>query len=289
VAELTFVFTNDDAGSGDVTLFHELLDFLQRRGVHGTFFTVPNARGRPLDERPEWVEALRRALAAGHEIGLHGYHHEGFEFGRPPDFMLDLMGAKAWEKLEHDRQELHDSWKRADLQEKIEQGIAIFERTLGVRPRSWRSPCCAVCTNLYLALAAAGIAYDSSLIVNPQGWPYCGKDYQTKLDCEPAHPTYPFRHHGGVIELPVVAEYTWFLADDQSAERAWELLTSDYERAVSSTGIFVAMSHYYAMTGPNRRGLEIYDRLFDFMETRGTVRYRTVAEAASLPVGPWPI
>lgn len=287
--ELSFVFTNDDAGSGDVALFHELLDFLQRRGVRGTFFTVPNAQGHPLDERPEWVEALRRALAAGHELGLHGYRHEGFEFGRPPDFMLDLMGAKAWEKLQHSRQELHDSWKRDVLQMKIEQGIAIFERTLGIRPRSWRSPCCAVCTNLYLALAGAGIAYDSSLIVNPQGWPYCGKDYQTKLDWEPALPTSPFRYHGGVIELPVVAEYTWFLTDDVSAEKAWDLITADFERTADSTGIFVVMSHFYAMTGPNRRGRELYDRLFDYMEARGTVRYRTVAEAAAMPVGPWPV
>ena len=289
MAELTFVFTNDDAGSGDVMLFHELLDFLERRHVRGTFFTVPNAQGRPLDERPDWIDALKRAQALGHEIGLHGYRHEGFEFGCPPDFMLDLMGVKAWERLQGNRQELHDSWKRAVLQEKIERGMAIFERTLGIRPRSWRSPCCAVCTNLYLALAGAGISNDSSLIVNPQGWPYCGKDYQTQLDWEPAYQTYPFRYHGGVTELPVVAEYTWFLTDDQSVEQAWELIKSDCERAARSSGIFVAMSHYYAMTGPNRRGLELYDRLFDFMETCGTVQYRTVAEAAALPMGPWPI
>jgi peptidoglycan/xylan/chitin deacetylase (PgdA/CDA1 family) len=285
----TFVFTNDDAGSGDVHLFHELLDFLERRRVRGTFFTVPHGGDQPLDERPEWIAALQRARAAGHEIGLHGFRHRAFEFGRPPDFMLDLMGPASWDTLRSRRQELHDHWRPDALRQKLEQGIATFERTLGLRPQSWRSPCCAVSTNLYLALAAAGIPYDSSLIVNPQGWPYAGKDFTVRLDWEAAHPPYPFRYHGGVIELPVVSEYTWYLADDQSLEKAWELITGDYERVVSRSGIFVAMSHFYAMTGPYRRGLELYDRFFDYAESRGPVHYRTVAEAAARPPRPWPV
>ncbi len=35
---MPFIFTNDDPGSGDVRLFHELLDFLRDEGVPGTFF-----------------------------------------------------------------------------------------------------------------------------------------------------------------------------------------------------------------------------------------------------------
>jgi peptidoglycan/xylan/chitin deacetylase (PgdA/CDA1 family) len=289
VDALTFVFTTDDAGSNGVELFQELLRFLQRRRVRGTFFTIPAAQGQPLDDRPDWIDALQKAHADGHEIGLHGYRHEGFEFGRPPDYMLDLMGPTAWERLQSKRQELHDAWRLESLQEKVEQGIAILERTLGIRPRSWRSPCCAVCTPLYQAMAAAGIAYDSSLIVNPQGWPLCAKDYQTRLDWEPAHPPYPFRYHAGVIEVPVVSEYTWYLEDDLGVEKAWELMVADYERAARTSGLFVVMTHFYAMTGQYRRGLDLYDRLFDYMEARGTVQYRTVAEAALLPPGPWPI
>ena len=56
-----------------------------------------------------------------------------------------------------------------------------------------------------------------------------------------------------------------------------------------TSGIFVVMTHFYAMTGEYRRGMEVYDRLFDYMEARGPVQYRTVAEAAALPPGPWPI
>lgn len=284
----TVVFTNDDAGSGDVSLFHELLDFLRQRHVRGTFFTVPYGRGQSLAERPEWVEALQRAREDGHEIGLHGYIHEGFEFGRPPDFMLDLMGPRAWQTLQNRRQGLHDQWRREVLQSKIEQGIAIFERVLGIRPVSWRSPCCAVCTELYLALAAAGIPYDSSLIVNPQGWPYAGKDFTTRLAWEPAHPPHPFRYHSGVTEVPAVSEYTWYLETDEHADKAWQLITDDFERVGVASGAFVAVSHYYAMTGPYRRGIDLYRRFFDHIEAQGVVHYRTVAEIGALLPQPWP-
>ena len=165
----------------------------------------------------------------------------------------------------------------------------MLERTLGVCPQSWRSPCCAVCTNLFLALADAGLRIDSSLIVNPQGWPYAGKDFGTRLEWEPAHPPYPFRYHGGVIEVPVVSEYTWYLEDDRSFEKAWELVSADLRRVAERSGVFVAMSHFYAMAGPYRRGIALYERLFDAMEAAGPVRYCTVAEAAALPLGPWPV
>ena len=289
MADLTVVFTNDDAGSGDVVLFHEVLDFLQRRGVRGTFFAVPHGREGPLAGQPDWVAALRRAQASGHEIGLHGFRHRAFEYGRPPDFMLDLMGPGAWETLRGGRQEQQAHWQRDVLRQKVLDGMAALEETLGVRPRSWRSPCCAVSTNLYLALADAGIRCDSSLIVNPKGWLYAGKDFGAHYDWEPAHPPYPFRYHGGVIEVPVLSEYTWYLESDLSLEKAWELITADHRRVRREGGVFVAMSHFYAMAGPFRRGIELYERFFDHVEAVGPVRYCTVAEAATLPPGPWPI
>jgi peptidoglycan/xylan/chitin deacetylase (PgdA/CDA1 family) len=289
VAELTFVFTNDDAGTEDVALFHEVLDFLQRRGVRGTFFAVPHGREGPLAGQPDWVAALQRAQASGHEIGLHGYRHRAFDFGRPPDYMLDLMGPAAWETLRGGREEHHARWRRDVLRQKVRDGMTALEQALGVRPQSWRSPCCAVSTNLYLALADAGIRCDPSLIVNPQGWLYAGKDFGARYDWEPAHPPYPFRFHGGVIEVPVLSEYTWYLDGDLSLEKAWELITGDHRRVSRDGGVFVAMSHFYAMAGPYRRGLELYDRFFDYVEAMGPVRYCTVAEAAALPPGPWPI
>lgn len=91
------------------------------------------------------------------------------------------------------------------------------------------------------------------------------------------------------IEVPAVSEYTWYLRSEQEAQKAWELITADCLRAQRASGLFVTMSHFYAMTGPFKRGLELYERFFDYVESRWKVQYRTVAEVAEGPLGPWPL
>ena len=53
MSEMPFVLTNDDAGGQHPELFRELLDFLAAQRVPATFFVVPAARNKPLDEKPE--------------------------------------------------------------------------------------------------------------------------------------------------------------------------------------------------------------------------------------------
>ena len=75
MTETLFCLTNDDAGSQQPELFRELLDFLSEQRVPATFFVVPASGGIPLDEKPEWVDLLHRALDEGHELQHHGYNH----------------------------------------------------------------------------------------------------------------------------------------------------------------------------------------------------------------------
>ena len=42
--------------------------------------------------------------------------------------------------------------------------------------------------------------------------------------------------------------------------------------------MFVALSHYYAMTGEYAAGLEVYRRLFAYARELGDVRFCTVSE-----------
>jgi hypothetical protein len=92
MGEMPFVFTNDDAGMHEPERFAELLDFLAEQQVPGTFFVVPAAGGKSLAEKPRWRALLDRALEAGHDLQLHGFTHDSaFEFGVPPDFILDIM------------------------------------------------------------------------------------------------------------------------------------------------------------------------------------------------------
>ena len=92
MAETLFAFSNDDAGIQEPELFADLLDFLDEEQVPATFFVVPHAEDRPLDQKPEWVGLIQRALDAGHDLQHHGFNHAScFEFGIPPFFMLDIL------------------------------------------------------------------------------------------------------------------------------------------------------------------------------------------------------
>jgi hypothetical protein len=277
-----FIFTNDDAGSGDVRLFHELLDFLRDEGVPGTFFTVPCAGGTPLGDRPDWVEALDRARAEGHDLQLHAYVHTGFEFGRPPDFMLDLMshgsgGRGGWAELERNGAQLAQLWQRDHLRDLLQKGQQIFHDVLDVRPVAFRAPCCSTCDALYEALAAVGIGCDSSQIIDWVGWEYCRKEFGRHSEWDESFPPHAFPYKEGVTLVPLMSEYTWFITPDE-VDVHLRLAREDFDRvAAAEDAAFVALSHFYAMTGEHRAGLEVYRRLFAHARETAGAEFITLA------------
>ena len=287
---MPFIFTNDDPGSGDVRLFHELLDFLRDEGVPGTFFTVPCAGGTPLAERPEWVEALHRAKAEGHDLQLHAYVHTGFEFGQPPDFMLDLMtydskGKGGWAELQRNRAQLERDWQRDHLRDLLRKGQQTFRDVLGVEPVAFRAPCCSTCDALYEALSDVGIPCDSSQIIDPVGWEYCRKEFSRSSAWDERFPPRAFAYRSGVIETPLMAEYTWYITPDE-VDVHYRLARQDLDHAAAlDDSCFVALSHYYAMTGEHRAGLEMYRRLFAYARETVGVQFITLAEYVKGSVG----
>jgi hypothetical protein len=280
---IPFIFTNDDAGSGDVSLFHELLDFLRDEGVPGTFFTVPCARGVPLSDRPEWVEALGRARAEGHDLQLHGYVHTGFEFGKPPDFMLDLMshgskGQGGWAELERNREQLERDWQRDHLRDLLQKGQQIFRDVLDLQPVAFRAPCASSCDALYEALSDVGIGCDSSQIIDWVGWEYCRKEFSKHSTWDERFPprAIPF-YKAGVTLVPLMSEYTWYITPDE-VQIQLRLAREDLDRTLDIPGsAFVALSHYYAMTGEHRAGLEVYRRLFAYAREVAGAEFITLA------------
>jgi peptidoglycan/xylan/chitin deacetylase (PgdA/CDA1 family) len=278
--ETLFCLTNDDAGSQEPELFGELLDFLAAQRVPATFFVVPAAGGVPLDEKPEWVDLLQRAQDEGHELQLHGFAHGVFEFGVPPGFMLDIIpeAAARWER-EPDL--IRAPHTRAALGRKIARGLEILEHTLGIRPSGFRSGCLATCDEMYQALADCGLCWSSNRVVNPMGWRYINGDYDASEPWQADVPPYPHPYQG-LVEVPMHSEYTWLLGPDD-LERQFALLWNDYERARAISGVFVALSHYYAMTGPYATGLWVYERAFARARELGDVRFCTVGQLLSRP------
>jgi peptidoglycan/xylan/chitin deacetylase (PgdA/CDA1 family) len=105
-----------------------LLGVLERAGVRSTFF-VPGFTAR------RYPDTVRAIVAAGHEVGWHNDLHE------PP-------------------YSLSDDEERAIL----ELGAEVLEPLTGHRPRGYRAPWWELNERTPELLAAAGFAYDSSLM-----------------------------------------------------------------------------------------------------------------------------
>lgn len=105
-----------------------ILDLLEREGVVATWY-IP---GLDADTYPDVCKRIRDA---GHEIGHHGYCHEG-----PTS--------------------LEEQAERTVL----EKGLDALDRVLGVRPAGYRSPAFDLSPNSTRLLAEYGFTYDSSMM-----------------------------------------------------------------------------------------------------------------------------
>ena len=281
MGEPIFVLTNDDAGSQQPELFGELLDFLDAQEVPATFFVVPFGGGKPLDEKPEWLPLLERALAAGHDLEHHAYDHSTcFEFGVPPYFMIDSLAPEVQATYAQTPEVFTQHHGYETLRAKLERGRAVLERIFADTPRGFRSPCLGVCEAQYQALADLGFEFCSNEVINPLGWRYINRDYETGEDWHADIPAHPYRRTSGIVETPMHSEYTWYL-EAGDVDRHFELAKADFDRAMAAGNAFVTLSHYYAMTGEWAAGLEVYARLFAYARERGA-RFMTMKEYVAM-------
>jgi peptidoglycan/xylan/chitin deacetylase (PgdA/CDA1 family) len=105
-----------------------ILKLLEREGIRGTWY-IP---GLDADTYPD---ICRRIRDAGHEIGHHGYAHEG-------PVNLD----------------------EATERQVLERGLDALDRVLGVRPAGYRSPAFDLSPNSTRLLVEYGFRYDSSMM-----------------------------------------------------------------------------------------------------------------------------
>ena len=146
-----------------------ILRLLDRFGIPGTFF-VP---GHTVETYPDHARAI---VAAGHEVGHHGYLHEN----------PLALGTRERERAV------------------LERGLEVLDRVLGVRPAGYRSPAWDNSPFTLELLLELGFRYESSLM---------GDDF-TPYWCrvgDMAEPDGPYRFGRpvGLVELPV----SWLLDD----------------------------------------------------------------------------
>ncbi len=106
----------------------KILELLDENGLKATFFVS----GWTAEKHRERAEAI---VAAGHEVGHHGYLHE-------------------WPDPDDPDGEV----------EALDRGLEALEQTLGVRPKGYRSPAGETSENMIRLLAERDFLYDSSMM-----------------------------------------------------------------------------------------------------------------------------
>jgi peptidoglycan/xylan/chitin deacetylase (PgdA/CDA1 family) len=166
-----------------------LTEWLNDASIRATFFAIGKDLER--DENRETISALQ---LAGHEIGNHSYHHR-----------YDLTRRAA-----------------ADIRDEVERGAEAIEGACGKRPTGFRAPGYTVSDELFGALAASGIEYDSSVFPCPSYYAakatalaamrFRGRKSASMLDTpavlraprEPYRVGRPYWRRGdGMLELPI--------------------------------------------------------------------------------------
>ncbi len=169
-----------------------VLSVLAAAGVRGTFY-VP---GHTADHHPQAMAAI---LAAGHEIGHHGYLHLGSDG-------LDTAAQRA----------------------ELEQGLAALGRH-GVQPAGYRSPGWEITPQTLAMLGELGFRYDSSLMADDRPyWLSTGAGQLLELPGHWSLCDWPYfgwtPYHGGLLADPAAVERIW-LEEFESAREDQRVVT----------------------------------------------------------------
>ncbi|GIV77319.1 MAG: hypothetical protein KatS3mg050_1713 [Litorilinea sp.] len=290
----TFVWSIDDAGAGDhamVESLRRMCAFFDSRGLPSTWFVVPKARGKPLSA--EWQEALAMARDAGHDLQLHGLTHEDcYEFG-PPAWPATSIVPTMQEEFDRRRDELLPRYTVENLRARLEEGLAIFERALAIRPTVFRAPCGAISKAMFAALAQVGIRYHTVMYLSGGGYQHL--PHNSGVLAQPwttAIPHRPFRWYSDVVEVPILNEYTWRGAGQRSQEFI-DLARQEVARIAAVSPVAVILMHTHGIADDYDHAFRLVDAVAEQVLRQGD-RFATLGElaasgeldAAALDTGP---
>jgi peptidoglycan/xylan/chitin deacetylase (PgdA/CDA1 family) len=150
-----------------------ILDLLERHEIRTTFFV-------PGHTALAYPELVRRIAAAGHELGHHGWVHEGLSRLEP-----------------------------AQEREYLQRGLDALDRVAGARPTGYRAPGVEVSVNTVDILLEHGFRYDAS---------FSGSDFEPYYlrhgDRFPTDGAYEFGESVDLVGIP----FSWGLSDFQYFE-----------------------------------------------------------------------
>jgi peptidoglycan/xylan/chitin deacetylase (PgdA/CDA1 family) len=215
-----------------------LLRVLARHQARATFF-VP---GFTAEVHPD---AVRGIVAAGHEVGHHGYLHEIVTELSPTDEAAVL-----------------------------ERGSDVLERLTGRRPRGWRAPMWEMNYSTPALLAAQGFVYDSSLM---------DADLPYRLRTGPAPDAATLVELPPHWSLDDGEQYAWLpeiwdtavIEGPDKLLRMWEM---EFDATLAEGGCLVLTMHPFLSGRPGRAAA--FERLLERIVGTPRIWMATAAEVA---------
>lgn len=217
-----------------------ILRILERRGLQATFF-VPGFTAE------RWPAVVRAIRDAGHEIGHHGYLHEGARS------TSDEAAEETW----------------------LIRGLEALDRVAGVRPVGYRAPMWELSYRLPALLARHGFAYDSGLMD-------ADHPYRLATGPQPGAPTIielpahwslddwePYNYLPGITGSGVIASPADLLA-------RWSL---ELDALVAEGGLFMLTNHPF-ISGRASRAVAL-ESLIERAQATDGLWIATAAEIAA--------
>jgi len=282
---MKFVFTCDDVGSAPgkqaVEWFEMAVEWLNGKGIPGTFFWVPKPRNEPSDRSELWMDAIRRAQRDGHDFQLHGLTHHCLEFGVPQE-SIRRHAPKIFEQYDNESEKWEQEHTVEGLGKKFSEAVAIYRRAFGERPLVFRAPCFGICQNAYRAMFKSGIQYSSSRSVNPAATGYV---ITGKTELKPWQPDYdgkPFEEPPGVLEIPCLEDLVirgFEPGEFDSLLNLFKREIKNYTAGLGDSPYGVFGSHYHSMAKQMNLTSRLYEQLFDWMAEQGISKWTTFKAA----------
>jgi peptidoglycan/xylan/chitin deacetylase (PgdA/CDA1 family) len=220
------------AGRYDLIALPRIIEVMNERDLRQTFFFP----GWCIERYPHQIEAL---LAAGHEIGLHGYLHE----------RSNEMSAE------------HEA-------EALRRGVNAFVKYVGRKPRGWRAPSFAFSKHSLSFLLEHGFEYDSSLMGDDLPYAIENKDGRLlEFPIEWTLDDWPHYVHNRDFR---------YLMPISAPHRAIDVFRAEFEAAWLYGGLWISIWHPFVSGRPAR--LHAALGLIDEMRAKGGVWFARLDE-----------
>ena len=228
-----------------------------------------------------WREALIAAKDLGHDLQLLGLTHgDCYEFGTPAWPATELLPTLQAE-FDERREELMQRYTVEKLCDRIEEGMEIFDRELGVEPTVFRAPCGAISKPMFAALREVGIGFHSCMHISASGYSdYVQEGGDISQEWVDMIPYQPFRWYEGIIEVPILNEYNWH-ESGQRSKAFIDLAHRDLGRISEHGPVVVLLMHTHGIADDYEHTFRLIDAVSEHVGRTPGASFATMGELAA--------